>query len=118
MIEIFVALAETNRLQIVELLAQQPYTVLDIASRLDLRQTQTSKHLKVLREAGLVNVEVSGQHRRYSLEPKRFAEIDQWLVKYRHLWEERFEQLDHVLAELMKQEPSNVKKRRRRKPDA
>ncbi len=115
MFELFMALAEPNRLQIVELLVNEPCTVLDIADRLSLRQTQTSKHLRVLREAGLVSVEVAGQHRRYSLEPKRLKELDNWLVKYRRLWDDRFEQFDRVIADINHQENQNDSKSKQRK---
>ncbi len=115
MIELFMALAEPNRLQIVELLVQEPRTVLDMANRLSLQQAQTSKHLRVLREAGLVSVEVSGQHRLYSLAPKRFKELDSWLTQYRQLWKDRFEQLDEVLGKMMNEEKQNGPSKKRRK---
>lgn len=96
-IQSFAALAEQNRFQIVELLRDHPRSVGEIADRLHIRQPQASKHLKVLADAGLVEVHPQKNLRYYELSPKRFQEIDAWLAKYRSLWEERFERLDKLL---------------------
>lgn len=98
----FSALAEPNRLQIVEILRQRPLPVGQIAERLKLRQPQVSKHLRVLSEAGLVQVRPVAQQRIYGLRAEGLKEIDDWLEGYRRLWVERFEQLDDVLRDLRK----------------
>jgi DNA-binding transcriptional ArsR family regulator len=99
----FSALAEPNRLQIVELLRNRPLPVGQIAERLQLRQPQVSKHLRVLSEAGLVQVHPIAQQRIYGLRAQPLKELDAWLDRYRRLWGERFEQLDEVLRDLQKE---------------
>jgi len=102
----FQALAEPNRFQIVELLHEKPRAVGELAETLHIRQPQVSKHLKVLADAGIVEVRPQANQRIYELSPKRFKEIDAWLDKYRKLWEERFERLD-VLLQKEKQKGVN-----------
>lgn len=98
------ALAEPNRLQIVELLCESPLTVGEIAERLQLRQPQASKHLRVLNEAGIVEVRAVANRRICSLRPDPFMELDTWLESYRRLWKERYDRLDHYLQELQSKE--------------
>ena len=103
----FSALAEPNRLQIVELLRHRPLPVGRIAERLRMRQPQVSKHLRVLTEAGLVQVRPLAQQRIYGLRAEGLKELDDWLDGYRRLWGERFEQLDDVLRDLQ-QKKGNI----------
>ncbi len=93
------ALAEPNRLHIVELLCNKPLPVNEIVSRLHLHQPQVSKHLKVLTEAGLVNVQYEAQKHIYALRAEPLEELDSWLHQYRQLWENRFDALDMLLQE-------------------
>jgi len=94
------ALAEPNRLKMVELLRYGPLTVGEIADRLEIRQPQASKHLKVLSEARIVDVTPDANRRFYRLRTEPLQEIDQWLEAFRGLWEERFDQLDQYLKSL------------------
>lgn len=94
------ALAEPNRLQIIELLRVGPLTVGEIADRLHLRQPQASKHLKILSEAGLVEVRVDANRRIYRLRPEPLMEMDEWLESFRGMWEERFDRLSDYLNHL------------------
>ena len=98
----FSALAEPSRLQIVELLRHRPLAVGQIAQRLRMRQPQASKHLRVLAEAGLVQVRPLAQQRIYALRAEPLKELDDWLERYRRLWDERFEQLDDVIRDLQR----------------
>jgi DNA-binding transcriptional ArsR family regulator len=98
------ALAEPNRLHIVDLLRDGPLTVGEIAERLELRQPQVSKHLRVLSESGLVEVHPSANRRIYKLRPQPFLELDDWLESFRRMWEERFDRLDDYLRELQGKE--------------
>ncbi len=93
------ALAEPNRLRIVEALREEPTAVGTLAKGLGLRQPQVSKHLRVLAEAGLVVAEVRAQTRVYHLKPEPLAELDGWLQSFRRLWERRYAKLDDLLAE-------------------
>ncbi len=102
--KIFVALAEPNRLQIVELLRDRPCSVGEIVVELRLRQSQVSKHLRVLNDVGLVEVHPIANRRIYKLRPQPFKELDAWLNSYRHAWDERFDRLDDYLQELQGKE--------------
>ena len=108
------ALAEPNRLHIVELLRDGPRPVGDMAHRLRLRQPQVSKHLRVLSDAGLVDVRVDAQRRIYALRPAPLQELGVWLERYRGLWEENFQRLDGLLEELKTGEMKTKKKKRGR----
>ncbi len=104
MIETLRALAEPNRFQIVELLLNGPRPVGDMVQHLRLRQPQVSKHLRVLSDAGLVDVRVDAQRRIYALRPEPLQELEGWLEKYRRLWEGNFQRLDALLEELKNDE--------------
>ncbi len=88
------ALAEPNRFRIVELLRSGPRHVGEIERRLELHQPQVSKHLRVLRDAGLVVSSVEAQRRRYHLRPQPFRELDEWLDRYRSYWDGRLDDLE------------------------
>ncbi|MGH9744495.1 MAG: ArsR/SmtB family transcription factor [Candidatus Acidiferrales bacterium] len=94
------ALAEPNRFQIVELLRRGPQPVGELVDRLHLQQPQVSKHLRVLSEAGLVDVRVDAQRRIYELRPAPLRELDVWIERYREIWEANYQRLDVLLAEM------------------
>jgi DNA-binding transcriptional ArsR family regulator len=108
----FGALAEPNRFQIVELLLNKPRAVGELVDTLHIRQPQVSKHLKVLADAGIVEVRPQANQRIYELSPKKFQEIDAWLEKYRTLWKARFDRLDVLLQ---REKQKGVKKHGRYK---
>jgi DNA-binding transcriptional ArsR family regulator len=106
----FSALAEPNRLGIVQLLCDGPLPVGEIAERLSLNQPQTSKHLRVLSDAGIVEVQPEANKRIYKLRAEPFQEMDSWLEAYRHMWEETFDKLEEYLKKLQEQQgPSKSK---------
>ncbi len=94
MLPTLAALAEPNRLRIVELLRSGPQHVGAIERRLELTQPQVSKHLRVLREAGIVDATVDAQRRLYALRPEPFQQLDDWLEGYRATWEARLDALE------------------------
>lgn len=94
------ALAEPNRLKIVEFLRDKPRPVGEIAARLRIRQPQVSKHLRVLAEAGIVDMRPAAQQRLYYLQPKPFQELDRWLDTFRPTWEARLDTLEAFLQEM------------------
>lgn len=98
------ALAEPNRLHIVELLREGPLTVGEIAERLELQQPQASKHLRVLSDSGIVEVHPIANRRIYKLRPQPFQDLNEWMDSFRRLWEERFDRLDDYLAELQRKQ--------------
>ena len=91
---------EPNRFHIVELLRDGPLTVGEITERLGLQQPQVSKHLKVLSEAAIVEVQPQANRRMYQLRREPFQELETWLHSFRRLWEERFDRLDDYLLEM------------------
>jgi DNA-binding transcriptional ArsR family regulator len=106
--EILQALAEPNRFRIVELLRKGPLTVGEIAEYLHLRQPQVSKHLKVLSEAGLVQVQPEANRRIYKLRPQAFHEFYHWVDSFRQIWEVRFDSLDTYLQQLQKKDKDEI----------
>lgn len=113
MIETFAALAEPTRFRIVELLRAGPRSVNDIGDRLQLNQPQVSKHLRVLKEAGLLDVEPRAQQRLYELRARPLRQIHDWLERFREVWDERFDELDGLIEELTAREKSNARKRKK-----
>jgi DNA-binding transcriptional ArsR family regulator len=91
------ALADPHRRAVLELLLERPRPVGDLVRRLELSQPATSKHLRVLRDAGLVRVTQDAQRRVYALEPGPMAELDAWLAPYRRLWSDRLDALERHL---------------------
>jgi DNA-binding transcriptional ArsR family regulator len=94
---IWTALVEPNRRAVLDLLAQGELSVGQLTERLGLTQPLASKHLRVLREAGLVRVERRGQRRIYAIEPAPMAELDRWLAPYRRLWNRSLDDLGRHL---------------------
>ncbi|GAA3847664.1 MULTISPECIES: helix-turn-helix transcriptional regulator [Amycolatopsis] len=93
----FEVLAEPRRREILDLLRTSERPVGDLVERLRLTQPAVSKHLKVLREAGLVEVRQDAQRRWYRLRPEPLAEIDAWLAPYRRMWDASLDALERHL---------------------
>jgi DNA-binding transcriptional ArsR family regulator len=93
----FDVLAEPTRRRILDLLLEGPRSVGDLVARLGTTQPGTSKHLRVLRDAGLVAVRRDAQRRWYELRPEPLTEIDAWLEPYRALWAQRLDALERHL---------------------
>lgn len=98
------ALAEPNRMRIVELLRERPRPVGEIVQKLRLGQPQVSKHLKVLSDAGLVQVHPVAQKRIYGLRSEPLKELDDWLETFRRSWDDRFDRFDEALRDFKKKE--------------
>jgi len=100
----FNAVAEPRRREILDLLAAGERPVNDLVETTGMGQPQVSKHLRVLREVGAVRSREQGRRRLYRLDPEALRPIFEWVSPYQRLWEERFEQLDDVLAEMKEEE--------------
>jgi DNA-binding transcriptional ArsR family regulator len=100
----FNAVAEPRRRQIVDLLAGGERPVNDVVRILGLAQPQVSKHLRVLREVGVVDVRSEGRQRLYRLNARALKPIHDWVRPYRLSWSERFDELDAVVEELKRKE--------------
>jgi DNA-binding transcriptional ArsR family regulator len=93
----FDVLAEPSRRRILDLLRERDRPVGELVGALELSQPGVSKHLRVLRQAGLVDVRPDGRRRVYAIRPEPLAEIDAWLEPYRGLWAERLDALERHL---------------------
>jgi DNA-binding transcriptional ArsR family regulator len=98
------ALADPNRRALLELLRERPRAAGELVAQLGLSQPGTSKHLKVLREAGLVQVSAEANRRVYALDPGPLNELDVWLAPYRRLWNERLDALGRHLDDTATEE--------------
>ena len=96
---VYAALAEPHRRQILDLLREDERPVNELVTHLRISQPGVSKHLKVLREAGLVHVRRAGKQRWYGLAPQPLAEVDAWLEPYRAFWSQRLDALERHLEE-------------------
>lgn len=96
----FEVLAEPNRRRILDLLRITERPVGDLVDRLDLSQPAVSKHLRVLREAGLVEVRTEGQRRYYRVRTAPLRAVDEWLEPYRRLWESALDDLERHLDDM------------------
>jgi DNA-binding transcriptional ArsR family regulator len=100
----FNAVAEPRRREILDALADGERAVNDLVDDLGMAQPQVSKHLRVLREVGAVDVREQGRQRLYRLNAQALKPIHDWVKDYERMWSERFEQLDVVLEELKEKE--------------
>lgn len=95
----FAVLAEPTRREILDLLREGERPVGDLVDALGMSQPAVSKHLRVLRDAGLVSVRADAQRRFYGLRPEPLGEIDEWLAPYRRLWTTSLDKLERHLEE-------------------
>jgi DNA-binding transcriptional ArsR family regulator len=94
----FEVLAEPNRRQILDMLAERERPVGELVKRLKMSQPAVSKHLRVLRDAGLVTSRVDAQRRCYQLRPQPLTEVDRWLAPYRRFWTRKLDALEESLG--------------------
>ncbi|HEX3236355.1 MAG TPA: metalloregulator ArsR/SmtB family transcription factor [Gemmatimonadales bacterium] len=95
---LFEILAEPHRRRMLDLLREQEHTVGELVDALDMSQPAVSKHLRVLRDAGLVEARVDAQRRIYALRPEPLADVDAWLAPYRRFWRGKLAALQRHLA--------------------
>ncbi|SRR5258708_5037139 len=109
--DVFSALADPTRRTIVELLASNgKLSMTDIFSNFSMSQPAISQHLKVLREAKLVDMEKSAQKHLYKINPSKFLEIEGWIHKMTKVWNDRFDVLNDLLENEKRMEVKNKKK--------
>ena len=109
-VDAFNAVAEPRRRQIVDALAGGERAVNDLVKGLGLAQPQVSKHLRVLRQVGVVEVREAGRQRLYRLNGHALKPIHDWVKAYERSWSERFDQLDVVLEDLKQKEEGDGKR--------
>lgn len=105
MTELFDVIAEPSRRRILELLRRRERSVGELVAALGASQPAVSKHLRLLRESGLVRARVEGQRRVYRVWPDRLRELDAWLEPYRLLWSSRLDELERHLDEVLELDP-------------
>ena len=96
-VELFEVVAEPNRRRILDLLLTREQPVGDLVAALSVSQPAVSKHLRVLRDAGLVDARIDGQRRVYRVRAEPLSSIDEWLAPYREMWSERLDDLERHL---------------------
>lgn len=96
-IDSFQALADPTRRRVVEALGNGERQVNDLVAEVGIHQSGVSRHLRILYEAGFVTMRPEGPRRLYSLKPDRFCELDEWLARYRELWEARLDRFGVAL---------------------
>jgi DNA-binding transcriptional ArsR family regulator len=100
---VFDVVAEPNRRRILDLLSESESPVGELVSRLELSQPAVSKHLRILRDAGLVDVRGEAQRRLYSVRPEPLRAIDDWLTPYRRMWASRLDDLTRHLETMIEE---------------
>lgn len=95
----FETLADPTRRRIVEALLAGEQAVGEIVDRVDIHQSGVSRHLRILGEAGFVQVRPEGQRRLYSLRAEPFRELEAWVARYRRLWEHRLDRFEAALQQ-------------------
>lgn len=114
MMDSFQTLADPTRRRIVETLRVGEHQVNDVVGRLDIHQSGVSRHLRILLEAGFVQVRADGSRRLYSLRPEPFMELDSWLASYRSLWEERLDRFGEALEKRRAARATSTKEKKKR----
>ena len=104
----FTTLADPTRLRILDVLRAGERPVNDLVAAVDIHQSGVSRHLRILQEAGFVNVRPEGAQRFYSLRAEPFQELDVWIAQYRKLWEAR---LDRFAAALEKKQKARARRK-------
>src|SRR3954447_4764038 len=97
-VEAMAALADPTRRALVGLLAREEWAAGELAARFPISRPAISRHLRVLREAGLVRSRTEGKRRLYALDPRPLRDMDDWLEPYRDLWAQRLDALDTEIA--------------------
>jgi DNA-binding transcriptional ArsR family regulator len=110
---VFEIIAEPNRRAILSLLASSQQSVGEIERQLRMPQPKVSKHLRVLREAGVVESTVDAQRRLYRLKPDALQEVDEWLAPFRRFWAARVDALERHLDRMEQSTPTKRKTRKR-----
>jgi DNA-binding transcriptional ArsR family regulator len=111
-LDTFQTLADPTRRRIVEALSAGEQQVNDVVDKLDIHQSGVSRHLRILLEAGFVQVRKDGPRRLYSLRPEPFQELDTWLSSYRRLWDERLDRFGDALKARRKARAAKPKEKK------
>jgi DNA-binding transcriptional ArsR family regulator len=100
--DVFQAIADPTRREIIRLIASRPLTANSIAENFKVSRPAISQHIKLLSECGLIVINQNGRERICSIQPKKLAEVADWIDPFRRLWEDKFHRLDNILNKLKK----------------
>jgi DNA-binding transcriptional ArsR family regulator len=114
--DVFQAIADPNRRAILGLLAYRTLTLNGIAQNFNISRPAVSKHIKILEECGLVQVQRQGRERYCEARLEKLSEISHWIEQYRKMWEEKFDALDQYLKELQSKDQGDQLKRHSKRP--
>lgn len=98
--DVFQAIADPTRREIISLLAQAPLNINTVAERFPKSRVAISKHLKILTECGLVDIHQQGRERICAAKPEKLREVADWVEQYRQFWNEKLDSLEQYLAEI------------------
>ena len=98
--DVFQAIADPTRRDIISLVARNSMTQNDVAASFDVSRQAISKHIKILMECGILMIDQQGRERYYSLQPKKLAQVADWIEPFRTMWEDKFNRLDDILKKL------------------
>ena len=98
--DVFQAIADPTRRQIINLIAYQPLNLNSIAENFDVSRPAISQHIKILIECGLINIKKNGRERYCEAKLQQLNEVAQWVEQYRKGWEKRFDKMDDLLEQL------------------
>ncbi|RPD43306.1 ArsR/SmtB family transcription factor [Chitinophaga barathri] len=101
--DVFQAIADPTRREIINLIAQQSLTPNAVADSFDVSRQAISKHIKILTECGLIVINQQGRERYCYIQAEKLNEVSDWLENFRQLWQHRFEKLDKILIDMQKQ---------------
>ncbi len=111
--DVFQAIADPTRRQIIGLLAQQPLNVNTVAEQFDISRPAISKHMKILAECGLVVIKQKGRERYCEAKLKRLNEVSGWVEQYRIFWEGKLDALENYLSAIQPTDPPGKKSKRK-----
>lgn len=98
--DVFQAIADPTRRDIISLVARNSMTPNDVAASFDVTRQAISKHIKILMECGILMIDQQGRERYYSLQPKKLAQVADWIDPFRTMWDDKFNRLDDILKKL------------------
>ena len=98
--DVFQAIADPTRRDIIGMIAKKPMTPNAVAESFKVSRQAISNHIKILTDCGVLSLNIHGREYYYSLQPKKLAEVNDWLEPFRVMWDERFEKLDEILDNL------------------
>ncbi|AXT59156.1 ArsR family transcriptional regulator [Aquimarina sp. AD10] len=105
--DVFQAIADPLRRDIISLLAKQPMTVNAVAKKFEVSRPAVSKHLKILKECGIITINQDGRERFCQIEPKNLIPAFLWIEQYKTLWEEKLDSFENYLLELQTKNKNN-----------